>query len=107
MIFINTCLYISTVIAVNLICTPREKVWSGWIPGTCRNIDAFNLSITVFHLAIDILLLLVPHRVIWTLSMSTRQKIGVSIVFSVGVLYVNPHPQRPGSSETIGAEMRN
>lgn len=86
----NVCLYMATVITINLSCTPRERIWRRWIPGTCINIDAFNLSITASHLVFDIILSLLPHRVIWKLSMSPRQKIGVSIVFSVGVLYVYP-----------------
>ncbi|KAI0549060.1 hypothetical protein F4679DRAFT_548077 [Xylaria curta] len=29
---------------------------------------------------------LLPHTVIWRLSLTTRQKIGVSVIFSVGIL---------------------
>lgn len=97
MLLANTCVYFVTVTTTNLLCTPRERIWRRWVPGSCINIHAFNLTITTFHLVFDILLLLVPHRVIWKLSMSTRQKIGVSVIFSVGVLYVNPscHPPPP------------
>lgn len=86
MLLANGCLYAATIIATNLSCQPRERIWRRWLPGTCFNIDAFNVSITAFHMAFDILLLLLPHRIIWKLSMSIRQKIGVSVVFSVGVL---------------------
>lgn len=86
MLSVNTCLYIATIIAINVICTPREKIWRRWIPGNCQNIEAFNLSITTFHLFFDILLLSIPHRIIWTLGMSIRQKIGVSFIFSVGLI---------------------
>lgn len=91
----NACLYMATVIAINLSCIPRERIWRRWIPGTCFDIDSFNLSITSFHLVFDILLLLLPHKIIWKLSMSTRQRTGVSVVFSVGVLYVIPTSSPP------------
>lgn len=90
MIWSNCCLYVTTIITINFTCSPRERIWRRYIPGTCINIDAFNLFITAFHLVFDLLMLLLPHRVIWKLSLSTQQKIGISTVFSVGVVYVSP-----------------
>ncbi|OTA54485.1 hypothetical protein K449DRAFT_426251 [Hypoxylon sp. EC38] len=79
-------LYFSTIITINYTCTPRERIWRRYLPGTCIDIKAFNLSITVIHLVFDLLLLLLPHRTIWKLSLSAKQKIGISTVFSVGIM---------------------
>lgn len=87
----NTALYIATILVTTFACTPRERIWRRYLPGTCINIDAFNLFITAFHLAFDLLMLLLPQSAIWKLSLTTRQKIGVSVVFSVGSLYALPH----------------
>ncbi|KAI0100757.1 hypothetical protein GGR51DRAFT_575246 [Nemania sp. FL0031] len=86
MIMANTALYIATIITTNFACTPRERIWRRYIPGSCINIDAFNVFITVFHLIFDLLMLLLPQIAIWKLSLTTRQKTGISIVFSVGAV---------------------
>lgn len=86
LLFANACLYFATIIGINLICTPREKLWQIWLEGSCIDINDFNLSITSLHLVFDFLLLILPHGIIWGLSMSTRQKLGVSFLFSVVLL---------------------
>ncbi|KAH9907246.1 hypothetical protein F4778DRAFT_528886 [Xylariomycetidae sp. FL2044] len=86
MIWANACLYIATIIIINYACNPRERIWSRYLPGTCININAFNLFITSFHLVFDLFMLLLPHKVIWQLSLTTKQKMGVSVIFSVGIL---------------------
>ncbi|KAI1412103.1 hypothetical protein F5Y13DRAFT_190784 [Hypoxylon sp. FL1857] len=79
-------LYFATIITINYTCTPRERIWRRYLPGTCIDINAFNLSITVIHLVFDLLLLFLPHRTIWRLSLTAKQKIGISTVFSVGIM---------------------
>lgn len=86
MIIANCALYISIVIAVQFYCTPVEKNWHRWIPGTCRDRGSIDTTPSIFNLIFDVLILLLPQRVIWKLQMDTRRKIGVSIVFSVGLL---------------------
>ncbi|KAK5634528.1 hypothetical protein RRF57_010242 [Xylaria bambusicola] len=86
MIIANSALYIATIVTINFICIPRERIWRRWIPGTCINITAFNIFISGFNLIFDILILLLPHRLIWKLALTPKQKIGVSFVFSVGIL---------------------
>ncbi|KAI1638592.1 hypothetical protein F4809DRAFT_649213 [Biscogniauxia mediterranea] len=85
MIYASCALYITTVITTNLACIPRERIWRRWIPGTCINLDVFNLFFTTFHLIFNILMLLLPHQIIWKLSLTIRQKVGVSMIFSVGI----------------------
>ncbi|KAI1111253.1 hypothetical protein F5Y14DRAFT_443449 [Nemania sp. NC0429] len=84
MIVANSGLYVATIVTINLICVPQERIWHRWVPGTCININAFNIFIAAFNLAFDLLILFLPHRIIWKLALTRQQKIGVSIVFSVG-----------------------
>lgn len=98
----NSCLYVATVIAVNVVCTPRHKLWRQWVPGRCIDTSTVDLPINALHLGFDLLLLLLPHGVIWKLSMSNRQKLGISVVFSVVLLYVGhfrPIPCKSSSAD--------
>ncbi|KAI1762264.1 hypothetical protein GGR53DRAFT_502048 [Hypoxylon sp. FL1150] len=86
MMWVNVCLYSSTILVMSWACKPRERIWHRYIPGTCINIDAFNISLSAFHLSFDLLMIIIPNRIIWKLSLTVRQKIGVSMVFSVGII---------------------
>lgn len=88
MIWVNSLFYLSVIIVTNLSCIPRDKMWWRWVPGTCINLSAFNISLTALDLLFNVLILLLPHRVIWRLSLSTKQKVGVSLIFSVGIMCV-------------------
>ncbi|GAP86916.2 putative ribosomal protein L36e [Rosellinia necatrix] len=84
MIVANLILYTATIITINLICIPRQRIWRRWVPGTCINIDVFNIFIAIFNLIFDLLILVLPHRILWRLAITTKKKIGVSFVFSFG-----------------------
>ncbi|KAI0437941.1 hypothetical protein F4803DRAFT_565639 [Xylaria telfairii] len=86
MIIANTSLYIATIVAITFSCTPRDRIWKRYLPGNCINFNAFNISIASLHLIFDMLMLLLPQTVIWKLALTKRQKIGLSVVFSVGAL---------------------
>lgn len=82
----NFMLYVSTIAATALACIPLQKLWSPWLEGTCIDRKALDESTASFNLALDIFILLLPHRVIWKLQMTTARKVGISSVFSVGLL---------------------
>ncbi|KAI1496963.1 hypothetical protein F5X99DRAFT_45886 [Biscogniauxia marginata] len=48
--------------------------------------EGFALSSASMNVVIDVIILFLPQRVIWNLNMSFERKLGVSIVFSLGVL---------------------
>ncbi|KAI1773207.1 hypothetical protein F4818DRAFT_423571 [Hypoxylon cercidicola] len=85
-IIVNTMLYVAAIIATQLACIPREKLWFPTISGTCINRKPLDECVIVFNLAVDILILLLPQRVIWKLNLKGKQKIGISVIFSVGIL---------------------
>ncbi|KAI0204718.1 hypothetical protein F4808DRAFT_411846 [Astrocystis sublimbata] len=86
LIGLNLGVYGAGAIATGLACIPREKLWHPWVSGRC--IDRHTLdSFTAFvNLAIDLGILLLPQRVIWRLQMSRQRKIGLSVLFSVGII---------------------
>ncbi|KAF4627989.1 hypothetical protein G7Y89_g10161 [Cudoniella acicularis] len=87
LIWANVIFYMSTVIALNVSCTPYEFIWNKLIPGNCKAVDykLTDLSVSVFNFTSDVLILLIPQHAIWKLQMLSRKKIGVSLVFAIGL----------------------
>lgn len=83
---VNVALYIAAITATALSCVPMEKLWHTWVEGRCINRRSLDICTASFNLAIDIFILVLPQNVIWKLHMNKTQKIGVSMVFSVGIL---------------------
>ncbi|KAI0809644.1 hypothetical protein GGR55DRAFT_679478 [Xylaria sp. FL0064] len=84
--WVTTLYYVSIVVASALSCSPHEKIWHPTLPGRCFNIKAFFIGNATLNLASDIIILALPQRVIWRLKMPRQKKIGVSLVFAVGVI---------------------
>jgi hypothetical protein len=70
-------------------CTPMEKAWNDTIPGTCwdssRAVD-YGIFNAAWCAAADFALALLPWYLIWGLQLKLREKIGVGIAMSMGVL---------------------
>ncbi|KAI0882849.1 uncharacterized protein GGS22DRAFT_41758 [Annulohypoxylon maeteangense] len=86
MIVLNILLYISSIISSAITCIPHQSIYYPWIPGVCINRKALGLFTAFFNVIMDLLILLLPQRIIWTLQMTTSRKAGISLIFSVGVL---------------------
>ncbi|KAK5988317.1 hypothetical protein PT974_12467 [Cladobotryum mycophilum] len=84
----NVLFYLSVLVAINLRCRPFRRIWELTIEGKCYDIKYFELTSATINLVSDMLMLLLPQRVIWRLQMSKPKKIGVSIVFAIGLLAV-------------------
>jgi hypothetical protein len=87
-------------------CTPAEKVWRSTVPGSCwnphvatyYNIFAGGQSLfphrlrhylstqSAFSGVVDLALCILAWMIIWKLSMRTREKIGVGIALTFGIL---------------------
>jgi hypothetical protein len=90
LIWANIIFSLITVISLNIACTPYEYNWNKLIPGNCNRIDTgiINLSVSLFNLVTDILIFLVPQGTIWKLKMSRQRKIGISVIFALGLLCI-------------------
>ncbi|KAI0484894.1 hypothetical protein GGR56DRAFT_616032 [Xylariaceae sp. FL0804] len=84
-------LFYTTVIAVaNASCTPYRRLWDKTVPGSkCLDITLIYLVSAAINVVLDLVTLVLPQKVIWTLHMTTKRKISVSCIFVVGVLYVD------------------
>lgn len=70
-------------------CTPVEKSWNPAVEGTCWpasiliNYGIFNAA---WCTAADFALALLPWKLIWGLQLKFREKLGVGIAMSMGIL---------------------
>lgn len=86
MIGVQVAFAIAAVIALNLACIPTKKKWEFWLPGKCINAHDIETVSAAFQLISDCIVLLLPQKVIWDLRLSWKKKLGVSIIFSLGIL---------------------
>ncbi|KAI1414128.1 hypothetical protein F5Y13DRAFT_179104 [Hypoxylon sp. FL1857] len=77
---------IAIVFALCFVCIPYQKIWDLTLPGHCINKLHVDIGAATVHMCTDIVMLFLPQKVIWSLRMSFRKKLGVSIFFSLGIL---------------------
>ncbi|KAH6847225.1 hypothetical protein B0I37DRAFT_308884 [Chaetomium sp. MPI-CAGE-AT-0009] len=86
-ITVNACLAVAIVITWAQ-CTPIVKVWRPVLEGVCwpKEIQIrYNIFTAVYSGAMDIVLAVVPSKIIWTLTMNRKEKVGVMVAMSMGV----------------------
>ncbi|KAK1989140.1 hypothetical protein LZ30DRAFT_755536 [Colletotrichum cereale] len=69
-------------------CWPIEKTWRSATPGTCwrKSIPVnYNIFAASYSGALDIALAILPWRIVWGLTMTKREKLGVLVAMSMGV----------------------
>ncbi|KAI0157246.1 hypothetical protein GGR57DRAFT_461338 [Xylariaceae sp. FL1272] len=88
LLWVNVLFYTATIITANLVCIPFEGIWNKTITAKCidgKVIEVVSASLNLFS---DLVILILPHKVIWTLHMKPQKKIGVSIIFTIGLLAI-------------------
>ncbi|KAI0402970.1 hypothetical protein F4802DRAFT_326249 [Xylaria palmicola] len=86
LLVVNVLFYTSIKIASNLSCQPHNKIWDKTVQGTCLSDGIIWTAYSCLNFVSDIIILILPQRVILRLKLSRAKKIGVSIVFSFGLL---------------------
>lgn len=69
-------------------CIPTKKLWEPQIPGGCMDLAKFYYGIQIPNIVTDAVLLVMPMPVVWHLPISRQQKVGLSGIFILGLLYV-------------------
>jgi hypothetical protein len=85
-IFINLLFYTICIPLIIFACTPRSKIWNPFQHGTCINVSAVEIATGAFNLLLDLIMVAMPHMVIWRIQLSLRQKLAISGLFAVGSL---------------------
>ncbi|KAL2007978.1 hypothetical protein VTN00DRAFT_7960 [Thermoascus crustaceus] len=69
-------------------CVPVEANWDTSIPAKCWPLEAVN-NFAIFAGAysglMDFMLALLPWKIVWSLQMKTREKIGIGLAMSLGI----------------------
>ncbi|KAL3477400.1 hypothetical protein BJX99DRAFT_226215 [Aspergillus californicus] len=85
-IFIQITANIAIIIALNLQCIPHKAIYNFRVQGDCFDLYKLQVGSASIHLICDVVIFLLPQRIIWTLKMSWRKRLGVSIIFGLGLL---------------------
>lgn len=68
-------------------CSPREAIWNPLITNFgCIDNEMLILSICVFNMISDIVILILPARAVWKLRIPTGHKIKIVLLFAIGLL---------------------
>ncbi|KAH8889260.1 hypothetical protein GQ53DRAFT_690401 [Thozetella sp. PMI_491] len=70
-------------------CDPVSRTWDPTVPGMCWQKDVINgygIFISVYSGVMDIVLALLPWRLVWNLRMKKTEKFGVAVAMSMGLL---------------------
>ena len=79
--------HIAFIVAENMSCVPHQKIWDRTIlVGYCIDQRIFHVPGALVSPIVNLIILIMPQRTIWNLQTSTKNKIGISIIFLVGLL---------------------
>ncbi|KAI9722995.1 MAG: hypothetical protein M1812_001444 [Candelaria pacifica] len=71
-------------------CKPFSHRWNnaGGSSATCIDVTLHGVINEIINIVTDILIIILPIPMIWSLHLSTRKKVGVILVFATGLLVV-------------------
>lgn len=78
--------WIAVILVSIFSCHPVNGFWDTSSRITCINTEAFYVGNAVPNIATDVIILLLPIRMIWHLHVSKDQKLALSFVFMLGGL---------------------
>lgn len=68
-------------------CSPREASWNPLIASAkCLDNNMLTLITAAFNIVSDIAILILPARGVWKLRIPTKKKIGIVLLFALGLL---------------------
>ncbi|KAG6362866.1 hypothetical protein INS49_007961 [Diaporthe citri] len=79
--------WIGTFWADAFLCDPPRKAWDVAIPGKCGNANMMYTAMASADLIIDIIVILLPMPILWTLQLRTSKKILLTAIFGLGFMY--------------------
>ena len=90
LIWLNFFYYTTYVFLAIFYCTPIKKGWSQQvyppIKGSCLNLRTAYIAGAAINTASDLSIVILPQPVIWHLQLSSKRKLGLCLIFLVGLL---------------------
>ncbi|KAI6080682.1 hypothetical protein F4821DRAFT_250997 [Hypoxylon rubiginosum] len=81
----NILWYSSSIITLNLSCIPYAAIFDLAMPAKCINFNAVIAAGAAINLVSDLIILALPQHTIWRLNMTKKKKMGISVVFAIGI----------------------
>lgn len=69
-------------------CQPVQFFWNRLLSGHCMNLNTFYRVNTPINIIVDVAILIIPMPALWKLQAPKKKKIGLTVVFMMGGLYV-------------------
>ncbi|KAI2641464.1 hypothetical protein GGS26DRAFT_4788 [Hypomontagnella submonticulosa] len=86
-IFLQVAGGISIIVALCFQCVPHQAIWDLTITDKkCFDLGKLQVFSASFQLVCDIGIFLLPQHVIWSLRMTWQKRLGVSVIFGLGLL---------------------
>ncbi|KAK7936175.1 hypothetical protein PG985_001670 [Apiospora marii] len=82
----NAVFYVAATFVIAFSCRPVSKFWTPMGEGICINRRNFDFASACINLVLDVIILIIPQRMIWKLQMPLRRKVGISAIFSIGLV---------------------
>lgn len=83
---VNILAMISTILATCLICRPIMYSFDKTIPnGHCGDVFSFENYTALLSFILNLIIVLLPMPMLWGLPLQKNKKIGLSIVFGMGI----------------------
>lgn len=73
-------------ILLNMQCVPHAAIWEFYLPSKCYSLPKVMLTSASVQVASDFCMALLPQKVIWGLHLTWQKKMGVAVIFGVGIL---------------------
>lgn len=83
------CFICSILMAAIFNCKPIPLAWEGWDgehPGKCNNMNALAAAHAAINIPLDIAIIILPAPSLVKLQLGRKKKIGLLVMFSVGIL---------------------
>lgn len=79
--------WIAGILTVSLECQPYSTNWG--VPYACQYKAAASLSLNILIATTDLFLIILPQPSIWRLKLKLGRRLGLSLIFMMGLLYVS------------------
>ncbi|KAF7553046.1 hypothetical protein G7Z17_g3902 [Cylindrodendrum hubeiense] len=74
------------IVLLNMQCVPHNAIWEFYVPSKCYSLPKVMLSSASVQVITDFAIVLLPQKIIWGLHMNWQKKLGVSVIFGVGIV---------------------
>lgn len=81
---------VASILVISLQCRPFSTNWG--VPYQCPSNAGAILGMNVLIAVADVFLIILPQPSIWKLKLNFGRRLGLSLIFAIGLAYVYMHP---------------